>query len=59
MAKVIDPMELHEDHERCLRCNRRLKQQDARAKGYGRVCERKTKAEMELKQEKIESAQGE
>lgn len=30
------------DHEFCLRCGRRLKNPDARSRGYGAVCFRKS-----------------
>ena len=34
------------DHEFCLRCGRKLKNPIAREKGYGVVCERKMRIDM-------------
>ena len=31
------------DHDRCLRCGRKLKSEEARKIGYGKVCLEKTK----------------
>lgn len=31
----------NKDHEFCLRCGRKLKNPEARAKGYGLICEKK------------------
>ena len=36
---------MKKDHEYCLRCGRKLKNPIARSIGYGKVCERKMKAE--------------
>ena len=33
------------DHEFCLRCGRKLKNPDARIRGYGAVCYRKMQSE--------------
>ena len=32
---------MEKEHEFCLRCGRKLKNPEARQKGYGPVCERK------------------
>lgn len=34
----------NKDHEFCIRCGRKLKNPQARAKGYGLICEKKMKA---------------
>lgn len=39
-------MKENKEHEFCLRCGRKLKNKEARMKGYGAVCEKKMKHEM-------------
>lgn len=36
---------MEKEHEYCLRCGRKLKNVDARLKGYGSICEQKMKVE--------------
>lgn len=45
MNKKILPKE----YEYCLRCGRKLKNEEARKKGYGIICERKLKHETRQK----------
>ena len=33
------------EHEYCLRCGRKLKNEEARLKGYGEICYKKMRAE--------------
>lgn len=35
----------NKDHEFCIRCGRKLKKPEARAKGYGAVCEKKMRVD--------------
>ena len=37
------------DHDRCLRCGRKLKTEDARVLGYGRICYEKMQKEKKVK----------
>ena len=37
------------DYEKCLRCGRRLKNEEARKIGYGRTCLIKIKSELKVK----------
>ena len=39
-------MEIKKDYDRCLRCNRKLKTEEARKIGYGKVCLEKSKHSM-------------
>ena len=36
-------MDTEKDHEFCLRCGRKLKNQQARERGYGNICFKKLK----------------
>ena len=42
-------MKEKKEHEYCLRCGRKLKNAEARLKGYGIVCEKKMKREQKKK----------
>lgn len=40
---------VEKEHQFCLRCGRKLKNPEARAKGFGVVCERKMKREKKMR----------
>lgn len=47
MKREVKLYELKEkEHEFCLRCGRKLKNPEARLKGYGIVCEKKLKHDL-------------
>ena len=46
------------EHEYCLRCGRKLKNQEARLKGYGEICEKKMRVEHRRKLFEVNKWQG-
>lgn len=49
MCQLMCDNTITKEYEFCLRCGRKLKNSDARVKGYGAVCERKLKHEAQKK----------
>ena len=43
-------MELNKQYDKCLRCGRKLKNEEARIRGFGTVCWEKYKNEIEYKE---------
>lgn len=47
--KRCDMEDKKKDYDKCLRCGRKLKSEEARKIGYGRTCFIKIKSEMKVK----------
>ena len=42
-------MKNEKDHDKCIRCGRKLKAEEARKIGYGKICFEKVKKEIKLR----------
>ena len=50
MAKLIMEVKMQKLHETCLRCGRKLKTEQSKALGFGKVCWEKYNSENTFKQ---------